>query len=1645
MPCKIKIKEIITSIVENETDSALDKTLNEAQVIANNVNSEFGEEVVSFSQATPETLSREITVSDELVEVYYDNESRLELERTPAEEQQGPEDSGSAIFAQTAGMRASKANTETLDKVKEVMKKMGVSFQALHDYAKSNRDVDTKDVNGLADLTKKVIAVAQGYENVALTEEMVHIATAILEQTNPKMITSLISQIENYKIYKSVFDEYKNRKEYQLANGKPDIRKIKKEAVDKLLAEVIVYQSEGSTDFPELVSQVEREVVEGWWEAVLKWLRDNFSKTKVDLFDVADVIIKGDFGTVDDIKLGGVYLQKAPSKVGDNPSLDDYYDVVAGYSERLEVVPETPEKKRHYMLDKIVEVAKSVTEKLGATKSFPDRTEIQKKIDDQKKTWGDVGHKYIEKYIKMNLIDADGFKKKFTNDTVSTTLDLDAQEALIAFCEELINSYPEGTRFLVEREVINMREKGLLASTIDFMAIVPTVKEGGIKSFVVDILDWKFTDIDKSYEDDVPWYKQDAWRPQMAEYVKMMYEYGLKPGQVRKSRMVPFIMNYVDIIKGDSESGKRPSSIEIGRLDEAKETKMYLLPVPTYSETTGNPIVDDLLSVLRTQWTKLYKTGVEPEQKGPKITKLHQLSGAIRSLHVKLNFEPLVNVGRTYLETSKSTIKSFKGLDYSKLTKSQIEDKLQELLDLKGLSESFVLLDEAFISEYGEENLSDTDKKTLKELKNIASNAKAKRKEILKLQKTYLAYLAEKENVVGEGEADVLFKAEKEIGRFVKTFVEGSRLPAKLINFASNLIMRSKKLADQKFIEHFTDFSKLLMALETSASAQGKKAFELIGTVDNNGLRLIKKVDPAFWEALTKAKADKNKKFLLENIDKDEYMKLANEAAAKSIKEFELMQFSTDPKQDRYLRNLRIKNVKKTLDITRSDFTGYDNKTFSYLLSKSLKTENHLSPEYKQMAGDKASLDMWDFFTSLNEKAKSIGYIDEQGMSFFPLIEASILDKFSQSTDLLGETKDFFKDLYSVKSFEKQQYSAKDEETGKVDRTLPKYFTTKGSTPVERLSMDLNKVGALWIKALTDYESKQTIENTVLTMLAVEQSKGALITNEQGDLVTEGGHLKVDKKSQVNASVFQEIVDDAFYGLENDLNSFGNISIKAVASKLGGTEETKEQRDINIKKGLDNANTWVRSLAVGLKPLIAISNFVGYNFHALIEGGQMYNWTEFVANGVQVTVGTGLTLEDKALLYQVTLGTDNTMEEVRRRLAWDQGLHSYLSTWSFTDAMMLFNSFPDRKANLANAKSFNDNAIIIDGKILNARQHLRELDRKSKYKKGVSNTERTNLEKSFEERLKTLLENSTRLTSAVKVVNDKIIIENVSDEEIAKYSLMVSEFARKLSGQMNDKNKAGYRRDAIFSSFMMFKNWIPKLVTSRAGDLRKNMETGEWEYGRTRVMAKVLLSLGNDKIETLSAIIKGDEKGLEFLRKMLENKKREHLLNTGEELIITDEEFFDLVRTQINNEFKELGLLFGTFALVFAFGFLKPPEDASDLEKNRWKWWAKAFNKINEELSFYYLPTSADAITKGSFFPPLGILAKAGRALKAFYDETEGFVMDDQKTMDDAYPVKYSLNLIPGLSQFMTELLPYLHPELAKELGVRVTEQSRRQ
>jgi stress-induced morphogen len=1545
---------------------------------------------------------------------------------------------------QLTDMSMSAASEETLNKVKEAAKKMGINIENLADYAKKT-GLDIKSINGVADLIKGIVAIAQGVENIALTEEMVHIATAILEQTNPAFITQLISKIDKFKIYDITRKAYAGNKNYQLSNGKPDIRKIKKEAVDKLIAELIIFQSEGSTEYPELREEKNQSIIKQWWNWILGYIREVYRKTNISIFEeAAQKVMAADYGTISDIKRKDTFYQIKNDKV------DALYDTVIDRDSRIEgPIPATDTDKRHYLFDG-KRVAKSVTEKVKAFLKMPTRTPAQQIIDDQKKEWGSEGHAFIYKYITTNLIDKLGYRLDVPlNIRIDNAFTEEIEKALINFSKELINSYKDGTRFLLERKVVNEKVKGLIASAIDFMAIEPN-EETGMK---VDILDWKFTSIDKTREDDIPWFKQKEWIPQMGEYSKMLYNYGVKPNQLRKTRMIPFINNYSYSVPGDTKSALVPTSVEVGKINSLTETNLYLLPVALPTESTGNSKIDKLLESLRQQHKKLFSKPVSPEDKFQKNIELAALSAAIRSLHLRLDFKPLISVGKTFLDNAKVVISSFENIDYSKLTVKEIQDKLTNLIEYGKSAEKYTKLDDIFLSHFPKEGLTKEDLDILVSLDRLSSATERMVHKIETIQTEYVIQLALSRginlDVVVTPEGERKIQAEATISGFVRTFEEASKLPAKLINLATNLIVNSHNLVDLIYAEKMKAYEKIIIPLEKEARAKGVKAFNMIGNISTTGLNLIRKIDKVFWNELQDARTKHDKKFFLSNLDIVEYNKLSKDIIDKGIELLNRQNFSSDEKTNEEKKSAAITRLKNSIDINRDTFNGYEGFQFGRLINQTLIEEGHLSEEYLNMSKSENALRVWEFFTELNQKGKQLGYLEKEGTSFFPLIEATTLHKFNQTQNYGAQLKDFFTDLYSVRINEENAYSKIDPETQKKRKQIPKYFT-KTDKKVEQLSTDLNQVGGLWLKALLDYENSKSMEGTLQTILIVEKAKGSLILDEQGDVMFDGAVVRVDESVNKNANILEAIVDDHLYNLQEDANSIGNLSLSSVTGKLKKDKESIEKTEVSIKKGIKNADVLVRVLGVGLKPLIGLSNWAGFQLHAFITSGSFYTFSEFEKNNAKITTNLGISTIERGLLNLIVPLTENITTEMRRRMAKSQGFLEYLSTWTFSDVMMVTSSFPERKLQFANAMSFNQNSMVVNGKIVNIRQYVKKQDRQEKYKKNedgsyvLNETERSALDKTYEERVNQLKETSS-LVKIAKIENDEVIIPGVSTEALSEYRTKIIEHTRTLNGQMTEGNKAGYRRDTILTSFMMFKTWIPKLTSGRISGIQKNIELDEWQYGRARVFIKTWAHLGTKNIMKMRDIILGTDEGLKILNDMLEIKRQEYFKKTGQTLEISEEEFYDLMKNELTRELKELETLFLLMGVIIATKVAAPPDDSTDLEKNRFKYFSKGINKIVDEIAFYYNPTSMETITRGTVLPALGLLTKIEKIIESLSKEVIGYAINDEDMVKKAYPMKYFLNIIPGAAQFNSEVLPYIAPELAKEMGIRVTSQSRRQ
>lgn len=1546
-----------------------------------------------------------------------------------------PEREQGKILFQLEGMPASKASQETLNIMRAAAEKMGIKLEDLAEYAKKT-GLDIKGITGVADFVKGVVAIANGRADVALTEEVVHMATAIIEQTNPKMITEMLSKIDRFQIYKKTLEEYRNNKNYQLPDGKPDIRKIKKEAVDKLIAEVIINKNDGSTEFPELMAEENQSLIKKWWNAILDFIRGIYKSSNIDVFETAaEQVAKGEVGgTAENITAKGIMLQ-----VEKNQAVDDYYNKCIETASKLKLNPAVGTEKRHYTFDG-QRVAATVTEKIKGDSKMPERTGLDKMIDDQMRDWGTNGHTFLDEYISTNLIDDQGYAKATPSDTpIKSSFDSKIESKLKEYAKQLIASYPKGTRFLIETKVVNAKVKGMLASTVDFKAIVPVEKADGTKTFKIDNFDWKFTSINKEKTEDIPWFKKKEWGAQMGEYVKMDYSYGAKQENMRLARMIPFILNYSYVKSGDRASGVFPSSIEIGKVDSKTETNLYLLPVPVVSESTGNKEVDKLLQSLRNEYENLYSKPVAPGEKSAKYRRLNELSKAIRVLHLKLDFEPLRLVGANFLKSAEKSIKSLDGLDYTTLDKAGIEEKMKELIEIQKSAVKYGSLDKTLISYVSRENMSDEEKKTLTALELLGASTGRMLNELQRLQKDFVVQYALKQGITTEKTKLSILEAEREVNALAKSFIEASKLDSKIINLAANMLMNAQSEVSMSIAKLAKEYGPKLLALEKEAAAQGKSAFDMIGE-QSSTLRLIRKIDKKFWTAFEEAKKSKDRQFFLNNMDLARYNELAQKELQSQIDEINNSVFSTIPDDNESMKKARIEKAKNTFNIESDKFAGFEDYDFSRLFRETMLESKHYSPEFIQMSRNKAALDMWTFMTALNERARAAGMLDDTN-SFFPLMEASLLQKLSQSSDgTVDVLKDFFRDQYTVRINEEQTYSRLDPETGKVKKQVPKLFT-RTDKDVTKLSKDLNRVLSLWTRALLQYESSRQMENTLLTLHSVEKAKGHIVM-EGKNIIFEGGVPKVELSSNKNAELLETIIDDGIYGIQENLNSMGNVVMDVAVGKLKkGTEEEKQQKVLKTKKFFQTSNLLTQSLAVGLKSLVAIPNYMGYHFQQFINAGNFYKSREFEKNHLRILTNQISTI-DKAMMHVLVPLNEDVAKQEMRDIAWKQGTMKWIGTWTFQDVMMSTNAFPEKLLQLTNAKTMNDNSMVVDGKIVNIRQYLKAKDRETKYK--MSESERKALEKTFESRVKELKETKA-LSKIARIENDELVIPGVDNSELARYRTSIVEYSRNLNGQMSQSNKADYRRDTLFKSFMMFKNWIPKQVMLRTLDIKKNPELGQWEYGRARAFVKTWAHLGLTGIFRMRDVMLGTEKGLAIMDEILEEKRQAHLKSTGQELEITNEEFYDMMRKELSSQMKELGLLISLIGLIIAAKIAAPKKDEDLYTKNQYKYWAKAINKISDEIAFYYNPASFESITRGSVLPQLGLLIKSEQIINHVSKQTYGWATDDEATQKNAHPTKYILDVLPVASQFEREILPLIDPEMAKELGIRVTSQARAQ
>ena len=1638
--CSLDIrKDIVDNVTETLTNNGATvenevgyfANPNKATGVINSINNKFNELVVKEGEKGSFTIDPSDKLVDRYFEKYKENEQRkLENEAAALQEAErvrgGYTEDQRGEFFQLEGTESSIASPKTVAVIKDFLKRIGVDIKAGTDIIVNGQKLDA---NGVAQITQKLIQVVEGKEASTLPEEAMHFAVEIIKQTNPKLYSKLLKEINNYRLTSQVFADYSGNKNYQTKDGKPDVIKLKEEAIGKVLAETIINQNEGSTEKPENLAKVQ-----SWWNDIIDWFKNLFTKSGFDQAAM-DILSGKSIGTAEDIRSaeGDIFLQQtAQDRV---------------ISKIKEIQSKIEKRDDGYYLDG-KKINKRVTEIVGDwySRKFKEKallkSDFKKAEDDLKAEKGTAGHKDIEHAFSL-FVNADGSLKSDSemdaaviNDGHVSFLnnnDRSMYETLRDNLRERLKSIEAkhpGTKFLSEVTVYNPKVYGGLAGTIDFLSISPDGK--------TNILDWKFMDIGTEKED-VPWYKVGGWQEQMKNYKLILQNvYGIKGEDFEQTRMIPIQAIYSE---GNAKANILPKlmTVRIGDVNVKNITDNYLLPVGLESEKTGVKKIDKLIEKLNAEYKRLSEKTVVPSERTSKNEALNALFSAIRQLQIKQNLKPIVRQAQLLNKQIQRTINTyrerFEGENAEKFSEKERDDFAEEIQTAQDMVNIYTRIDTELASLFAGKELTDEDKKLKEDLRDTASNARELEAVLEEILNDY------SENIIAKSEkVDKFLSPEKVIKGVAKIFSSTATLQTKAMEFLYKKANRAFAYSSMDTVEESKKLLKLKEDYDKWASGKGlsiKNYFDIIKKQDAN--ELIDEFNPEFYTTLKKKITDKDFEWIRDNVDVAAYSQRLKEKLQEEFQRIdEKPRIGTEEEIANEIKKEKY-NAGRLYNISTTESPGW----LLYDDINKFPKDKWQTKEWKELTApaNKPAKDFYDYIRERNAYYKELGYIGRgEDRIFLPFVRKGLMEKIMFGGKVaLGEQF-----LRSISIDEGDiGYGKIDPLTGKTVDSIPKYFTKEVDG---ELSTDLFKTMALYNEMAIKYKYLSEIENQVRAIIRVEKNKQAIRTSMFGKTQYENGDIKYTPDNSDNAKLAENMMRAIIYDqkyiesqtFDQLLGKVGNWGAKL--NKTLGTSifpENLAGRQLSVNKMIDNLNNQFQLNTLGLNLLSSTSNFFGGNAQSIINAGKYFTKTDYIASEGELFMGKLTNNKDRqkilaAIEYFVPYTDNQTSRELIKQLSL-----SKVSQENFQDALMILMRNSDLNVQTVNFMSFLKNSIVEDGKVVNAREFLRSQPEYADRYEGTTEQIKAK-EAKFEEDVKQLIQDKGVLKVS-ELVDGQLVIPGVErkSDSVVELRRKTQQLSKDALGNLSADDLRMINMTVYGKSFMMFKNWIPRLVDVRLGGLKYNAASDAYEWGRMRTIFRYLTDDLLGSIGNLKNSILGNEKGVEYMRELYEKKKADYEKETGKTLEMDSNEFIDLVRQNVKNQMIDTMFLLTMLSLVAALKVHAPDKDEDPALVNRYKFLMKAADKLRDEISYFYDPTSFSSLFSSGIFPSLSLLDNFKKGLKNFLIENYAIATGNEKLEKDTKVIKYWLRSFPFTNQIVG-YLPMMYPALAKDLGIKM-------
>ena len=1583
------------------------------------------------------------------------------------------------LFQKQTEQPITKASSEMLNKVKEVIKKMGVNVQPLTDYARQNPAIDESSVNAVADLTAGVIAIAEGKEDVALTEEMVHIATAIIEQKNPELVTEMISKIGRFKIYKDTLEAYKDLPAYQLENGKPNIRKIKKEAVDKMITSIIL----GDTSLEEADQSIFRRM----WDMITDWFRGQYKKANIDIFSTtAETVIGGEFeGSVVDLDSKEIYYQLTDKQ-------KDFQRKVEETRASLRKI-ETNEKADPLLLDeekatsyyellingKYERITKRVTDRVKAwyRSRFGNTgfTAQQDKDNEVKRVLGTQYHEYFEE-THARFFNEDGTRRENPGPrpNIQGSLNNDVYNKLETYYTDLIASFSEnGKNPLVFSELQVYDSKNKEAGTIDLLI----VEQDG----TANIYDWKFMSIAKGAED-VAWFKQGAYDIQLGTYKKILLDnYGVK--KVGKNRAVPIIMDLKRDNFQDPTSLLKLKGIKIGSVNPTQIEPLTLTPVSEKSESTGVEAFDELIEDLNAIQSQISATKANSDDEREfKSERLNIINKAIRSLQTQQRINPLIDSIAIMQRAGENIIAKYKTsyegrpADDKDLTDVELSEFSAELREYIAFSNIFGGIadrigDYVYNDTLEEQSLTNEEKVEVanrKEmLKNLTDQSTSIRKSGRKIEKIAGEFT---EKFIGERNLVTGFMKPERIVKGLSSLFRGtSEIGLKALDILYKLANRAMGFAQEDALNEVNELLEIKEKLE-ARGGDLKKLVQGIYQKDKKGAianKLIYKYQREFFDEVD-ANAEegrRSRKWLKENVDLKAYDKEAKPILKEAIRRI------NERHEDPELKEKLILQEYQKWDVSRVDFIGYNN----YVIKRH-PLEKWESQEYINLKKDPELFELYNFISGINAKARDVGYINNAAQStFLPFIRKSMAESLAWDGSL-GSISNFQSNFTS--ELDTVGYGNINQVTGELENSIPKYYTTDfsikedGTNDYSDVSLDLFKNMIMYINHMEKYKYLSSIEDQLLLVKTAEQFKKHLKTSSFSMALTKDGKNIEQKGNNDNIEIIDQFFRNVLYGQKYALDDsdvevplVGTVTkgvtkvINSVSRGLTGQDAVKEgskQTTGSLIKIMDFLNRYVQIKALGFKSISGLANYFGGNLQLAALAGKYFDYSEVFRYQARLFGNRFKSDDERKMFVQLIdkfmpLKDDPTYDKMV-----SAGM-SKLTDKNYSDILFVWFRQTEQHLEKSVFMALLDNMMVEDGKLVNIRDFV-----KNKYKNRYASSEEYNsvkgkIKQEVDELKKTRSINATKKLEDGKLVVPGLDLSN--REELQRLTNVARTLSRTATGGATEFDNIRANMNVWLRSLMVFKGWIPKLALTRFGEFRKvaddfsveigedGLTTGEmYDIGRIRLFSNFLHFNILRSVKEVIDVLTVSEDGVSKIDELFDKYTRDYEQRFGEPLNMTKEDFSDMIRLNLRNQVRELALLASLLGMALALGWMAPDDDKDRATKNKFRYFQKVVDKFISEVSFFYNPAEM-ATTLDSGLPAIGLFEDFGRATNHFFKETTGIDLFDptksaEQVRKEAQPIKNSMKLFP-VSNSILPLLASFDEEFAKEYNITISKTAR--